>query len=175
MFDRPPGTRCNSQPVHSRGRDHVRTNRFARYHRSAAQALGRLSAAAAGGVHRTGNARYRAIHCKARERPRRDRGVWRGRFGKIALLNALAGEKIFACRRTRVHRQDRQGWLQDTRPILVDTPGINEAAGRLRGKLAEERRAIPTSCCSSPTATLTGSKSTRLTALRSEQASLACH
>ena len=59
--------------------------------------------------------------------------------GKSALLNALAGEKIFAvsAEHGSTAKIAKTGF-KNTRLILVDTPGINEAAGELRGKLAEE-------------------------------------
>jgi small GTP-binding protein len=59
--------------------------------------------------------------------------------GKSALLNALAGEKIFAV--SAEHGSTAKiakAGFKNTKLILVDTPGINEAAGELRGKLAEE-------------------------------------
>ena len=59
--------------------------------------------------------------------------------GKSALLNALAGEKIFAvsAEHGSTDKVAKAGF-KNTKLILVDTPGINEAAGELRGKLAEE-------------------------------------
>ena len=59
--------------------------------------------------------------------------------GKSALLNALAGEKIFAvsAEHGSTDKVAKTGF-KNTRLVLVDTPGINEAAGELRGKLAEE-------------------------------------
>ena len=59
--------------------------------------------------------------------------------GKSALLNALAGEQIFAvsAEHGSTDKVSKAGF-KNTRLILVDTPGINEAAGELRGKLAEE-------------------------------------
>jgi len=59
--------------------------------------------------------------------------------GKSALLNALAGEKIFAvsAEHGSTDKVARTGF-KNTKLVLVDTPGINEAAGELRGKLAEE-------------------------------------
>jgi GTP-binding protein Era len=59
--------------------------------------------------------------------------------GKSALLNALAGEKIFAvsAEHGSTAKVAKAGF-KNTKLILVDTPGINEAAGELRGKLAEE-------------------------------------
>src|SRR5580704_16010018 len=59
--------------------------------------------------------------------------------GKSALLNALAGEKIFAV--SAEHGSTAKiakAGFKHTKLILIDTPGINEAAGELRGKLAEE-------------------------------------
>ena len=59
--------------------------------------------------------------------------------GKSALLNALAGEKIFAV--SAEHGSTAKiakAGFKNTKLILVDTPGINEADGELRGKLAEE-------------------------------------
>jgi GTP-binding protein Era len=57
--------------------------------------------------------------------------------GKSALLNALAGEKIFAvsAEHGSTDKVAKAGF-KNTKLILVDTPGINEAAGELRGKLA---------------------------------------
>jgi small GTP-binding protein len=59
--------------------------------------------------------------------------------GKSALLNALAGEQIFAvsAEHGSTDRVAKTGF-KNTKLVLVDTPGINEAAGELRGKLAEE-------------------------------------
>jgi small GTP-binding protein len=59
--------------------------------------------------------------------------------GKSALLNALAGDQIFAvsAEHGSTDKVSKAGF-KNTRLILVDTPGINEAAGELRGKLAEE-------------------------------------
>lgn len=59
--------------------------------------------------------------------------------GKSALLNALAGEKIFAvsAEHGSTDKVARAGF-KNTKLILVDTPGINEAAGELRAKLAED-------------------------------------
>jgi uncharacterized protein (DUF697 family)/GTP-binding protein EngB required for normal cell division len=59
--------------------------------------------------------------------------------GKSALLNALAGEKIFtvSAEHGSTDKVAKAGF-KNTKLILVDTPGINEAAGELRGKLAEE-------------------------------------
>jgi len=59
--------------------------------------------------------------------------------GKSALLNALAGEKIFAvsAEHGSTDKVAKTGF-KNTKLVLVDTPGINEAAGELRGKLAEE-------------------------------------
>ncbi len=59
--------------------------------------------------------------------------------GKSALLNALAGETVFAvsAEHGSTDRIAKTGF-KNTRLVLVDTPGINEAAGELRGKLAEE-------------------------------------
>src|SRR5580692_10268877 len=59
--------------------------------------------------------------------------------GKSALLNALAGEKIFAvsAEHGSTDKISKAGF-KNTKLVLVDTPGINEAAGELRGKLAEE-------------------------------------
>jgi GTP-binding protein Era len=59
--------------------------------------------------------------------------------GKSALLNALAGEQIFAvsAEHGSTDRIAKTGF-KNTKLVLVDTPGINEAAGELRGKLAEE-------------------------------------
>jgi GTPase len=59
--------------------------------------------------------------------------------GKSALLNALAGETIFAvsAEHGSTDKVAKTGF-KNTRLVLVDTPGINEAAGELRGKLAEE-------------------------------------
>src|ERR1700730_5356216 len=58
--------------------------------------------------------------------------------GKSALLNALAGEQVFAVsdEHGSTDKVSKAGF-KNTRLILVDTPGINEAAGELRGKLAE--------------------------------------
>ncbi|HEY2528403.1 MAG TPA: GTP-binding protein [Xanthobacteraceae bacterium] len=59
--------------------------------------------------------------------------------GKSALLNALAGEKMFAvsAEHGSTDKVARTGF-KNTKLILVDTPGINEAAGELRAKLAED-------------------------------------
>lgn len=59
--------------------------------------------------------------------------------GKSALLNALAGENIFAvsAEHGSTDKIAKTGF-KNTRLVLVDTPGINEAAGELRGRLAEE-------------------------------------
>jgi GTP-binding protein Era len=59
--------------------------------------------------------------------------------GKSALLNALVGEKIFAvsAEHGSTDKVSKTGF-KNTKLVLVDTPGINEAAGELRGKLAEE-------------------------------------
>ncbi|MGH6673236.1 MAG: DUF697 domain-containing protein [Xanthobacteraceae bacterium] len=59
--------------------------------------------------------------------------------GKSALLNALAGEKVFAvsAEHGSTDKIAKTGF-KNTKLVLVDTPGINEAAGELRGKLAEE-------------------------------------
>lgn len=59
--------------------------------------------------------------------------------GKSALLNALAGETIFAvsAEHGSTDKISKTGF-KNTKLVLVDTPGINEAAGELRGKLAEE-------------------------------------
>ena len=59
--------------------------------------------------------------------------------GKSALLNALAGEKIFAvsAEHGSTDKVSKTGF-KNTKLVLVDTPGINEAAGELRGRLAEE-------------------------------------
>ncbi len=59
--------------------------------------------------------------------------------GKSALLNALAGEKIFtvSAEHGSTDKVSKSGF-KNTKLVLVDTPGINEAAGELRGKLAEE-------------------------------------
>jgi small GTP-binding protein len=59
--------------------------------------------------------------------------------GKSALLNALAGEKIFtvSAEHGSTDKIAKTGF-KNTKLVLVDTPGINEAAGELRGKLAEE-------------------------------------
>ncbi len=59
--------------------------------------------------------------------------------GKSALLNALAGEKIFAvsAEHGSTDKVAKTGF-KNTKLVLVDTPGINEAAGELRGKLAED-------------------------------------
>ena len=59
--------------------------------------------------------------------------------GKSALLNALAGEKVFAvsAEHGSTDKVSKAGF-KNTKLVLVDTPGINEAAGELRGKLAEE-------------------------------------
>ncbi len=59
--------------------------------------------------------------------------------GKSALLNALAGETIFAvsAEHGSTDKVSKTGF-KNTKLVLVDTPGINEAAGELRGKLAEE-------------------------------------
>jgi GTP-binding protein Era len=59
--------------------------------------------------------------------------------GKSALLNALAGEKIFTVSAEHGSTDTvAKAGFKNTKLILVDTPGINEAAGELRGKLAEE-------------------------------------
>ena len=59
--------------------------------------------------------------------------------GKSALLNALAGEKVFtvSAEHGSTDKVSKAGF-KNTKLVLVDTPGINEAAGELRGKLAEE-------------------------------------
>src|SRR5271170_296428 len=59
--------------------------------------------------------------------------------GKSALLNALAGETIFAvsAEHGSTDKVSKAGF-KNTKLVLVDTPGINEAAGEIRGKLAEE-------------------------------------
>src|SRR6202046_3229482 len=59
--------------------------------------------------------------------------------GKSALLNALAGEKVFAvsAENGSTDKISKAGF-KNTKLVLFDTPGINEAAGELRGKLAEE-------------------------------------
>jgi small GTP-binding protein len=59
--------------------------------------------------------------------------------GKSALLNALAGETIFtvSAEHGSTDKIAKTGF-KNTKLVLVDTPGINEAAGELRGKLAEE-------------------------------------
>jgi GTPase len=59
--------------------------------------------------------------------------------GKSALLSALAGEPIFAvpAEHGSTDKVAKAGF-KNTKLILVDMPGINEAAGELRGKLAEE-------------------------------------
>src|SRR6202453_1777158 len=59
--------------------------------------------------------------------------------GKSALLNALAGETIFtvSAEHGSTDKVAKTGF-KNTKLVLVDTPGINEAAGELRGKLAEE-------------------------------------
>jgi GTP-binding protein Era len=59
--------------------------------------------------------------------------------GKSALLNALAGERIFtvSAEHGSTDKVAKTGF-KNTKLVLVDTPGINEAAGELRGKLAEE-------------------------------------
>jgi small GTP-binding protein len=59
--------------------------------------------------------------------------------GKSALLNALAGEKIFAvsAEHGSTDKIAKTGF-KNTKLVLIDTPGINEAAGELRAKLAEE-------------------------------------
>ncbi|HVU43558.1 MAG TPA: DUF697 domain-containing protein [Xanthobacteraceae bacterium] len=59
--------------------------------------------------------------------------------GKSALLNALAGETIFAvsAEHGSTDKIAKTGF-KNTKLVLVDTPGINEAAGELHGKLAEE-------------------------------------
>src|SRR5271170_7283900 len=59
--------------------------------------------------------------------------------GKSALRNAIAGEKIFAvsAEHGSTDKVAKTGF-KNTKLFLVDTPGINEAAGELRGKLAEE-------------------------------------
>src|ERR1700728_1859872 len=59
--------------------------------------------------------------------------------GKSALLNALAGENVFAvsAEHGSTDKIAKTGF-KNTRLVLVDTPGINEAAGELRGKLAED-------------------------------------
>jgi len=59
--------------------------------------------------------------------------------GKSALLNALAGENIFAvsAEHGSTDKVAKTGF-KNTKLVLVDTPGINEAAGELRGKLAED-------------------------------------
>ena len=59
--------------------------------------------------------------------------------GKSALLNALAGERIFAvsAEHGSTDKIAKTGF-KNTKLVLVDTPGINEAAGELRGKLAED-------------------------------------
>jgi small GTP-binding protein len=59
--------------------------------------------------------------------------------GKSALLNALAGEPILAvsAEHGSTDRVAKTGF-KNTKLVLVDTPGINEAAGELRGKLAED-------------------------------------
>ena len=59
--------------------------------------------------------------------------------GKSALLNALAGETIFtvSAEHGSTDKVAKSGF-KNTKLVLVDTPGINEAAGELRGKLAEE-------------------------------------
>jgi small GTP-binding protein len=59
--------------------------------------------------------------------------------GKSALLNALAGEKIFtvSAEHGSTDKVAKAGF-KNTKLVLVDTPGINEAAGELRAKLAEE-------------------------------------
>jgi small GTP-binding protein len=59
--------------------------------------------------------------------------------GKSALLNALAGETIFtvSAEHGSTDKVSKTGF-KNTKLVLVDTPGINEAAGELRGKLAEE-------------------------------------
>src|ERR1700733_1453216 len=59
--------------------------------------------------------------------------------GKSALLNALAGEKVFtvSAEHGSTDKISKAGF-KNTKLVLVDTPGINEAAGELRGKLAEE-------------------------------------
>lgn len=59
--------------------------------------------------------------------------------GKSALLNALAGERIFtvSAEHGSTDKVTKSGF-KNTKLYLVDTPGINEAAGELRGKLAEE-------------------------------------
>src|SRR6202453_3523057 len=59
--------------------------------------------------------------------------------GKSALLNALAGETIFTVSPEHGSTDKvSKGGFKNTKLVLVDTPGINEAAGELRGKLAEE-------------------------------------
>jgi hypothetical protein len=59
--------------------------------------------------------------------------------GKSALLNALVGEPIFAvsAEHGSTDKIAKTGF-KNTKLVLVDTPGINEAAGELRGKLAED-------------------------------------
>src|ERR1700728_3956067 len=59
--------------------------------------------------------------------------------GKRALLSALAGENVFAvsAEHGSTDKIAKTGF-KNTRLVLVDTPGINEAAGELRGKLAED-------------------------------------
>jgi small GTP-binding protein len=59
--------------------------------------------------------------------------------GKSALLNALAGETVFAvsAEHGSTDKVAKTGF-KNTKLVLVDTPGINEAAGELRGKLAED-------------------------------------
>src|ERR1700743_2168751 len=59
--------------------------------------------------------------------------------GKSALLNALAGEKIFAvsAEHGSTDKIAKTGF-KNTKLFLVDTPGINEAAGAVRRKLGRE-------------------------------------
>ena len=107
--------------------------------------------------------RYRGVHRQARERPRRDRGVRRGRLGQERAPQCAGGRKdLRGVRRARLDRQSFQSRLQEhqarswsTRRASTKRPA-NCAASSPR-----KRCATPISCCSSPTAISTGSRSMR--------------
>ncbi len=139
----PRARRCNSKPLHSRGTPRMQDQDQAILP-DTIEALRTLSA----------DSRLRPQERASIEKEMRDIEQFTAKLengrveiaafgevgsGKSALLNALAGEMIFAvsAEHGSTDKVAKAGF-KNTKLVLVDTPGINEAAGELRGKLAEE-------------------------------------